>query len=962
MKLKKFCLVLSLIAVFLFTGLIAGPGLVFADDESDWDQIISDVADLQASLGNLTPEQVENAVDLLEEAVKSLWGDDDHTAILSQEQQTCLEITLGLNYSDAKNPVDSFRTYINSHTSNSLTGYEGFIDALQTDNITYLMPLCQTLYDAYGTPVSNKLDEHGITVGEMADIIAELAKVEFAPGLEFTPAVSDQFQDILDKIVDESDDLTDGDLDCSGLTVLMFENLLNRLKDFDGDGLEDILDAMGNVEQDNEVVAPTVQTVAASAVTTDSATLNGNITNTGGENCDQRKFQYREVSAADWMDAGFETSGPYGTGPFSFNMTGLDSNTDYEFKAMARNSKGWNSGDILSFTTAAPQGDYIIDVDTDKPSYSHGESVNVTGTLKQNNQEQTPVENVSIGLQLLKDNLHTVAQVITDADGVFTWQIPTGWLASGSYTVFATANVVSDETNFIITTVTPTVQTYAATNITSTSVTLNGNINNTGGENCTVRKFVYGLQGAVDWTDAGVENGSFGTGDFSFALTGLAPGTDYEFKAMAQNPAGPGEGEVVAFTTSEGGGEVTAPTVTTGSATGISTSGATLNGNITNTGGENCDQRKFQYRQQGTTTWIDAGLVSGSFGTGTFSFALTGLTSLTTYEVKAMAHNSSGWGEGTVVTFTTLKSSSGGGGGGGGGGSTCVLDVDTYMPAANAENITLDTVVKITFKQNIAAVDLTKVSIKDALNNVVSGVKATVDGKVLNIAHDTFAYNTKYTVSVPYGTVKRSDCTTNNSSLSWSFTTAKETILPPACVYSDVPDSYWAAGVIKELCEKGILNGYPDGTFRPRNDITRAEFAKIMVVALGLAEENPATPTFSDVAPGDWYYGVVEAAAKAGLVKGYGNGLFKPNAKISRQEIAAILVRALGKQDEAAANANTMTSFKDDNDIASWARGSVVVAFNEGLIKGYPNGTFGPKKNAIRAEVCAMVSRMLAKL
>ncbi|KFI34921.1 hypothetical protein HX99_07080, partial [Peptococcaceae bacterium SCADC1_2_3] len=263
--------------------------------------------------------------------------------------------------------------------------------------------------------------------------------------------------------------------------------------------------------------------------------------------------------------------------------------------------------------------------------------------------------------------------------------------------------------------------------------------------------------------------------------------------------------------------------------------------------------------------------------------------------------------------------------------------------------------------QNISAVDLTKVSVKDALNNIVSGVKATVDGKVLTITHDNFAYNTKYTVSLPYGTLKRSDCTTNNSSLSWSFTTAKETILPQSCVYSDVPENYWAAGVIKELCEKGILDGYPDGTFRPRNDITRAEFTKIIAVALGLAEEDPATPTFKDVAPGDWYYGVVEAAAKADLVKGYGKGLFKPNAKITREEITAILIRALGKQDEAAANANTMTSFKDDGDIASWARGSVVVAFNEGLIKGYPNGTFGPKKNAIRAEVCAMVSRMLAK-
>lgn len=406
------------------------------------------------------------------------------------------------------------------------------------------------------------------------------------------------------------------------------------------------------------------------------------------------------------------------------------------------------------------------------------------------------------------------------------------------------------------------------------------------------------------------------------------------------------------------GSEITKATVVTGNATDIKSSSAVLHGSITDTGNEACDQVKFQYRKQETTQWTDAGMQTGSYGIGDFSFNLTGLSSKTTYEVKAMAHNSAGWSEGKIVTFTTTSSS--GGGGGGGGGTTPDLKVDTYTPAEDAKDVALDAVVKVTFDQNITAKNLTKVSIKDEEGNALEGVKATVSGRVLSIAHDGFSYETTYTVSVPKGTVRRSDYqSVENKEIKWSFTTLKEEPKLPPCNFTDVAATHWAANVIKDLCEKGILGGYPDGTFKPNVDVTRAEFTKIIVLAVGLAEENPVTPTFTDVAPGTWYYGYIEAASKAGLVKGYETGEFRPNAKITRQEIAAILVRALGIDDTV--YANEKTSFKDDQSIAPWARGSVVVAVKEGLIQGYPDGTFGPRKNATRAETCMMVSRFMEK-
>jgi len=97
---------------------------------------------------------------------------------------------------------------------------------------------------------------------------------------------------------------------------------------------------------------------------------------------------------------------------------------------------------------------------------------------------------------------------------------------------------------------------------------------------------------------------------------------------------------------------VVVPTVQTDAATNVSTDSVTLNGSINDTARDNCDQRKFRIRAQGSENWIDADTETGSFGTESFSLTITGLIPGETYEFKAMAHNLAGWGEGNVRTFT----------------------------------------------------------------------------------------------------------------------------------------------------------------------------------------------------------------------------------------------------------------------------------------------------------------------
>jgi hypothetical protein len=176
---------------------------------------------------------------------------------------------------------------------------------------------------------------------------------------------------------------------------------------------------------------------------------------------------------------------------------------------------------------------------------------------------------------------------------------------------------------------------------------------------------------------------------------------------------------------------------------------------------------------------------------------------------------------------------------------------------------------------------------------------------------------------------------------------------------SDVPTSYWAYDAIAALNRQNYISGYPDGTFMPDRTISRAELVSIIVKVMKLPPYHPPVSDFSDISPEDWCYGAVEDAVYAGMVKGY-NDSFAPGDPVTREELAVILVNALGKQDEARADNNNKT---DDSSISSWARGAVAVAVKYDLIRGYQDAdgsySFRPQGNATRAEACAMINNFL---
>lgn len=184
------------------------------------------------------------------------------------------------------------------------------------------------------------------------------------------------------------------------------------------------------------------------------------------------------------------------------------------------------------------------------------------------------------------------------------------------------------------------------------------------------------------------------------------------------------------------------------------------------------------------------------------------------------------------------------------------------------------------------------------------------------------------------------------------------TLLVPSLVvfaasgsYSDI-ENHWSKEFVLKLTEKGIFEGYADGTFKPNNNITVAEFIKIVTVAIEL-----------DMIPvdGPWYQMYVNAARNAGLVV---TGEFSStdfNRPITRGEMARIVVRAVELEEEIVNYEDFKTNMADFWKIPSELKNYVLKTYATGIITGYADGTFKHDQNATRAECSVMMLRMIEK-
>lgn len=165
-------------------------------------------------------------------------------------------------------------------------------------------------------------------------------------------------------------------------------------------------------------------------------------------------------------------------------------------------------------------------------------------------------------------------------------------------------------------------------------------------------------------------------------------------------------------------------------------------------------------------------------------------------------------------------------------------------------------------------------------------------------------------------------------------------------------EGHWAGATIQKWLNSGKVTGYPDGSYKPDNNVTRAEFVKMVNGIININLKGKVT--YKDVPSTEWFYDYISIAQEIGYISGYSEDEFGPNDNITREQAASILARIQYLNE----NAYGVEKFNDKNNISSWAKEAVEAASEAGFIKGY-DGSFRPQNYLTRAEAITMLDNVL---
>jgi hypothetical protein len=171
--------------------------------------------------------------------------------------------------------------------------------------------------------------------------------------------------------------------------------------------------------------------------------------------------------------------------------------------------------------------------------------------------------------------------------------------------------------------------------------------------------------------------------------------------------------------------------------------------------------------------------------------------------------------------------------------------------------------------------------------------------------------------------------------------------------FTDV-DGHWFIDFLREIFDRGIILGYPDKTFRPNNKVTRGEFASMIIRTFDI---EPIEGSLFDDTSDSWAESSINGAVGEGIITGYEDNTFRPNVPITREEMAAMISRALNLEEEVVED-----YFEDIGTASPWAQLSIRRLGNSKIITGFPDGTFRPKDNLTRAEAVKVIYEILQDL
>lgn len=386
-----------------------------------------------------------------------------------------------------------------------------------------------------------------------------------------------------------------------------------------------------------------VKTSAAKDVTSNSATVGGELSAAQKRQV-TRGICWGTTENPTTSDNDLKEQGELGT--FSFNLSNLQAATTYYIRAYANNPKGIVYGTQQTFKTAALTTATIsTNTVTGITSLSAisggtittdgGSAVIARGICWNTNQnptiDLTTKTNEGIGIGTFTSSMINLQLGVT----YYVRAYATNALGTsyGTQLTFTTNNYASITTNTV-------------TNITTSSATCGGNIISDGGSTITGRGVCWSTLANPTINDSKTSE-TTGTGSYNSSITGLLAGTTYNVRAYCTNSLGTVYGANVIFTTSIG-----LPSLTTNAISGITSTTATSGGNIISNGGGAITARGVCWSTNSNPT-ITNSITSDGIGTSSFSSSITGLTSNTTYYVRAYATNATGTAYGSQVSFTT---------------------------------------------------------------------------------------------------------------------------------------------------------------------------------------------------------------------------------------------------------------------------------------------------------------------
>jgi len=396
--------------------------------------------------------------------------------------------------------------------------------------------------------------------------------------------------------------------------------------------------------------SPSVQTVGASDITMESATLAGKVISDNGEDVTERGFVWLRGEDVPTMDSYIlRVSGT--ADDFTATLSGLEPNARYSFRAYAINAKGTSLGETKTFSTVAGlpviSAISVTDITSTTASFSgviadhNGANISEVGFYYSTSEQVDPTSSVKVVQAYSKDSFSASVSGLSVNTRYYVKAFATN-SAGTAYSDVASFNTLSSV---------PTVITLGASDVTSTSALLSGNVVTDNGATVTERGFVWVIGDDTPTISSHKIKVDGTLGDFSTLLDNLDPNKKYSFRAYALNSEGTSYGEIVTFTTIAG-----LPSLTSVDVASITSTGATFSSSVIGHGGSTVTDVGFYYSTSASVDPETSSKVSQKYAKDAFSLSVNDLSIYTEYYVRAFATNAAGTAYSPVVRFTTAAS------------------------------------------------------------------------------------------------------------------------------------------------------------------------------------------------------------------------------------------------------------------------------------------------------------------